>query len=105
MMRGEKYSEEKKNRQFDAFSVISQGMVKVTQLHECVRVVESGSLVFVDDDVVAAAGSNQVSSEVHWSLSTFAAKGRLMAACSAKGYVGLQINPTSSYFRRKIGHY
>lgn len=49
-------------------------------------VVESRSLVFVDD--VTAAGSNQVSLEVHWSLSTFTAKLRLTVARSSNGYVG-----------------
>lgn len=49
-------------------------------------VVESGSSVFVDD--VAAAGSSQVSSEVHWSLSILTAKLRLTVARSPNGHVG-----------------
>lgn len=67
-------------------------------------VVESGSLVFVDD-VVAAAGSNQVSLEVHWSLSTFTAKLRLMVARSSNGYVGCKSTQHLPLLRHKIGPY
>lgn len=66
-------------------------------------IVESGSLVFVDD--VTAAGSNQVSLEVHWSLSTFTANLRLMVARSSNGYVGCKSTQHLLLLRHKIGHY
>lgn len=65
----------------------------------CVSEVESGSLLFVDDDV-AAVGRNQVNLGVDWSLSTFTTKTEIDGCTQCKWFCRLQIKPKAS--RQKL---